>query len=282
MVDLSIIIVSFNTKELTENCLKSLVYSLKNSSLRYEVIVVDNNSTDGSVQAIKDLPAGRQGKKAKIKNIILIENKSNFGFAKANNVGLKKAQGKYILFLNSDTDVDNIDFKELIQYMDSNSDVGALTVKVLLPDGFIDPACHRGFPTIWRAFCYFSKLEYLTARVPLLNRVFGGYHLTHLDKDTVHEIDSPSGAFYLTRKSILDKVKGFDEDFFMYGEDLDLSLRIKKSGFKVMYYPKQSMTHFKGQSGRRGSDGQLKKITNKHFYNAMKVYFKKHYGKVWN
>lgn len=265
MVDLSIIVVSYNTADLTLACLDSVSASLKKHPVQAEVIVVDNASTDDSVKSIRS--AGYN----------VVENKSNLGFGKANNIGLKKAEGKYVLFLNSDTLIQELNFKELISVMYKDEKIGVLTVRVNLEDGKIDPASHRGFPTIWRSFTYFSKLEYLTRDIPVLNRVFGGYHLTHLNHSTTHEIESPSGAFFLTRKSILDNLGGFDEKFFMYGEDLDLSMRIKNLGYRIFFYPEQSITHLKGKSGMKHEDSKVKGQTSRHFYDAMKIFYDKHY-----
>lgn len=271
MVYLSIIVVSYNTAELTLACLNSVVTSIKNHPIQAEVIVVDNDSTDQSVSRLKSYRLHGVGFK-------FIENKLNVGFGKANNIGLKKAEGKYILFLNSDTLLDNVNFLKLISVMDEDEKIGVLTVRVNLENGKIDPASHRGFPTIWRSFTYFSKLEQLTKHIPVLNRIFGGYHLAHLNLETTHEIESPSGAFFLTRKSILDKLGGFDEKFFMYGEDLDLSMRIKKLGFKILFYPSQHIIHLKGKSGMKNNDTKVKVQTSTHFYDAMKIFYDKHYA----
>lgn len=270
MSDLSIIIVSYNTANLTVACLDSVSASLKKNPIQAEIIVVDNASTDKSVELIKNL-------ELKAKNLKLIENRANVGFGKANNLGLKKAEGKYILFLNSDTLVEGINLQELISVMNQDEKIGVLTVRVNLENGCLDPASHRGYPTIWRSFTYFSKLEHLTRHIPILNRVFGGYHLTHLSHRTTHEIESPSGAFFLTRKSILDELGGFDENFFMYGEDLDLSMRIKRLGYKILFYPEQSITHLKGKSGIKHKDNKVKGETNKHFYESMKIFYDKYY-----
>lgn len=275
MIDLSIIVVSYNTADLTVACLDSIATSINKYPVEAEVIVVDNASADSSISLIKNL-------ELKTKNLRLIENKSNAGFGKANNIGLKKAEGKYILFLNSDTVVNDINFQELISVMDRDEKIGVLTVRVNLENGALDPASHRGFPTIWRSFTYFSKLEQLTRYIPILNRLFGGYHLTHLNHQTTHEIDSPSGAFFLTKKSILDEVGGFDEKFFMYGEDLDLSMRIKKLGYKILFYPEQSITHLKGKSGMKHDDNEVKGQASNHFYEAMKTFYDKHYIKKYS
>jgi GT2 family glycosyltransferase len=270
MMKLSIIILSYNTKEVTERCLTSLLKSLPHTKkLESEVIVVDNGSTDGSGEMLQRHKAHRVLK--------VIKNNNNLGFAQANNQAIKVAKGQYILFLNSDVILNKINFIRLVNYLDTKKEVGVLTVKVQLPSGDIDPASHRGFPTVWNSFCYFFKLEKLLGRFPFIGRLFGGYHLAYLDLATAHEIDSPSGAFYLTRKKILDEVDGFDEQFFMYGEDLDLSYRIKEAGYKVLYYPLFSVTHLKYVSGLATVDEKVKNKIKKHFYQAMKIFYKKHY-----
>lgn len=216
MVDLSIIIVSFNTESITEKCLVNLKKNLSNYPLSNQVIVVDNDSKDGSIAMLKKMARSWS-------NLKIICSSKNLGFGKANNLGLKSAQGKYILYLNSDAIVKNIDFRDLINVFESQENLGGLTVKVILPNGKIDPACHRGFPTIWRSFTYFSGLEKMFINVPFLNRVFGGYHLTNLNLNEVHEIDVPTGAFFFTKKEIVQKIGGFDESYFAYGEDIEMA-----------------------------------------------------------
>lgn len=272
MKDLSIIIVSYNTKEITKKCLNALKKSLYiTPKVRSEIIVVDNGSTDSSVSMLKKF----KNSQIPIKTIF---NSKNVGFAKANNEGLAVSEGKYILFLNSDVIIEDVNFEDLIYYMNKNPEVGVLTVRVRLPNGKIDMASHRGFPTLWNAFTYLTKLESLLKNVPKLSKIFCGYHLTYYDLNTIHEIDSPSGAFYFTRKSILDKVSGFDTKFFMYGEDLDLSYRIKKLGYKIMYYPLFTVLHLKYQSGIKKKNKFLQQKTKKYFYEAMKTFYDKHFS----
>lgn len=260
---LSVIILSYNTKNLTKRCILVLLKNLRrNKNILSEVIVLDNASKDGSDIMLQDL----QNKNSEIK---LILSKKNLGFAKGNNKAQKIAKGKYILYYNSDVIVQDVNFEILTAYLDKKSDVGGLTVKVVLPDGNIDPASHRGFPTLRNSLFYFCGLEKLTGNIPLLNRIFGGYHLTHLDLTGVHEIDSPSGAFYLARKDLLNKLAGFDESFFFYGEDLDLSFRIKKLGYKIIYYPIYKVLHLKHASSGNS--------TRFHFYDAMMIFYRKHY-----
>lgn len=295
--DLSIIILSYNTSSITKKCIDSLLLSLqKVPKINSEVIVLDNASSDNSIAMLKNYQKKISGqnksypkknnelnKKKYLENIVFktIFSKKNLGFSKGNNVALKRANGKYVLFLNSDAIIKNIDFYELIEYFEKNPDIGALTVKLVFQNGDIDPASHRGFPTLWRSFTYFTKLEKLFGKIPFINKYFGGYHLTYLDLNKTHEIDSLSGAFFLTRKSILNKLKGFDEKFFMYGEDLDLSYRIKKLGYKIIYYPKFTVLHLKYQSGLKRNDNNknIKEKTNIAFFDAMKIFYNKHFAK---
>ncbi|MEN9327556.1 MAG: hypothetical protein RI947_364 [Candidatus Parcubacteria bacterium] len=278
MKDLSVIIVSYNTKDITKDCLDSLFASFhsieKHNPFTAEVIVVDNGSQDGSQDM---LTAYKHSSRSFTYSSIL--QKNNTGFSKANNVGLSKANGKYILYLNSDVIVNSVNFAELVKYMDHDTLIGALTVRVNLTHGGIDPASHRGFPTAWRAFCYYARLEKIFGSIPVFNRIFGGYHLTYLNLDTVHQIDSCTGAFFMARASLLHEVKGFDETFFMYGEDLDLAYRIKERGYKVLYYPLYIVTHLKHKSGLSSSSISTAGKTKDYFYDSMKLFYRKHYAK---
>jgi len=270
--DLSIIIVSYNNPSLTFFCLKKLITSFNKSKISFEIIVVDNGSTDETVKKLKEI-------KKKNNNLILIENKKNLGFGKANNQGIKIAKGRYILFLNSDVLVEKIDWVKLINFLDDKKEVGALTVKVKLKNGQIDPASHRGFPTLWRSFCYFSSLEKVLSFNSFFKKIFGGYHLLHLDLNKIHEVEAISGAFFLTRKKLMEKLGGFDEDFFMYGEDLDLCFRIKNLNYKIIYYPYFEVLHFKYQSGLKSKDKNINLKTKFYFFQAMKIFYQKHYQK---
>jgi len=275
MRDLSVIVLSYNTKRITEDCLDSLYKSLLSSKILSEVIVVDNNSADGSTTMINKFKKRKSIDKIQIKSIF---NNQNLGFPKGNNQGIKIASGKNILFLNSDVLIKNLKWDDLLEYFNKNSEVGVLTVKVLLTNGKVDPASHRGFPTVWNSFCYYSKLEKIFGKLPVANKLFGGYHMTYFSHNFTHQIDSPSGAFYLTRKKILDSINGFDDKtFFLYGEDLDLSFRIKKMGYKILYYPKFNVLHLKSVSGLKKKNLKIKNETRGHFYDAMKKFYAKHY-----
>lgn len=275
--DLSIIILSFNTETITKNCLTSLVKNLsKESSIKTEILIVDNASSDGSPDMIKKFTEKYKNTHIEVRAIL---NKKNKGFGGGNNQAIKLARGRYILFLNSDTVIEHIEFIKLIEYMENDPQIGALTVKVVLPNGEIDPASHRGFPTIWNSLSYFLNLEKWSHNIPFLNRIFGGYHLSYLDLKKIHEIDSPTGAFYLVKKETLQSVGGFDDDlFFMYGEDLDLSYRIKKAGYKIIYYPYFTVTHLKYKSGLKITNPLIQQKTRTYFYDSMKHFYKKHYS----
>lgn len=274
--DLSVIIVSYNTKDMTMQCIGKLQSAFSAGKLKNEIIIVDNNSQDGSPEAFKKLSQTHS-------NIKVIYNTGNSGFGKANNQGMALAEGRYILYLNSDVYVPEEPFLDaLIEQLDTHTLVGALTVRVQLATGALDPASHRGFPTVWRSFCYYMGLEKLTANIPVLNRIFGGYHLTYLPLSTRHEIDTPTGAFFLARKDILDTLNGFDEDFFMYGEDIDLSFRIKRLGYVIVYDPTYSVLHLKNQSGiKKKNNSEVQKKTRNYFYESMAIFYQKHYEKMY-
>ncbi len=261
-INVSIIILSYNTRDLLERCLSSL-FQAETEQDRWEVIVVDNASADGSAAAVK------KG----FPRVHVIENKKNLGFAAGNNIGIKKSKGNIILLLNSDTEVSVGAIQETVSYLDHHPKVGVVTCKLIRPDGSMDPACHRGFPTPGAALAYFSGLEKIFPTISL----FGGYHQGYKDFSQPHEIDSPSGAFFLVKKEVIDQVGLLDERFFMYGEDLDWSYRIKKAGWSIIFYPYVSVLHKKWQSGKGHSDETQRHETQKHFFEAMQLFYKKHY-----
>jgi len=261
--DLSIIIVNYKTKALLKQCLDSI--------FNYEIIVVDNDSRDGSAEMVeKEFP-----------KVELIKNKENLGFAKGNNQALRRAQSKYILFLNSDTIVPKETIPELLSYLEKHPKIGVVTPRLELRDGKIDLDSHRGFPQPWAAFCYFTGLEKLFPG----SKTFGQYHQTWKELNTVHEIDSCCGAFLLTRKKILEKIGGFDESYFFYGEDLDLCFRIKQKDWKIVYYPKVKAIHYKGaSSGLRKESRDVSQVDRKTrlkavqaSIEAMEIFYDKFY-----
>ncbi|MFA9288799.1 MAG: glycosyltransferase family 2 protein [Weeksellaceae bacterium] len=279
MQTLSVIILSFNTKAITQQCLERLITSLeKDSSFNSDIIVVDNASIDGSSDMLTAFVKRHKNTKISLRTIL---SKENTGYTKGNNMGVEKATGKYVLFLNSDVLINDLNWDQLIEFIEADKTVGALTVKVALEDGSLDWASHRGFPTVWRSFSYFTKLEKLTENIPVLNRVFGGYHQGYKDLAATHEVDVITGAFFLIKADLLKKLKGFDEIFFMYGEDIDLAYRIKQAGYRILYYPRYTVTHLKYQSGLGTTATDVKTKTRGYFYDAMKIFYKKHYAKQY-
>jgi O-antigen biosynthesis protein len=253
---LSIVIVNYNVKYFLEQCLYSVRRASEN--LQTEVFVVDNNSVDGSVKMVRE----------KFPEVILIENKDNTGFSKANNQAIKLSAGEYVLLLNPDTVVESDTFSKILQFMDSHADAGGLGVKMIDGKGNFLPESKRGLPTPSVAF---YKIFGLSKFFPK-SRVFGKYHLGFLDKDQVNPVEILSGAFMLLRKSVLDKIGLLDETFFMYGEDIDLSYRILKAGFQNYYYPETRIIHYKGESTKKGSINYVVL-----FYNAMIIFARKHF-----
>jgi GT2 family glycosyltransferase len=226
-----------------------------------EVIVVDNNSSDNSIEFLKPAFPG----------VCFIANKENLGFAKACNQGVAISKGKYILFLNPDTIVPEDCFLKCISFLDAKENAGALGIKMLDGSGRFLKESKRGFPSP-AASLY--KLFGLSKLFPH-SAVFSKYHAGHLDKDQNHEIEVLAGAFLMVKKEVLDRTGGFDETFFMYGEDIDLSYRIIKEGYKNYYFAESSIIHFKGESTRKESLNYVKM-----FYNAMSIFVRKHYGQT--
>ena len=272
-MQLSVILVSYNSVKVLKPCLEYLRQRLRSNFAAHqsEIIVVDNHSADGSLAWLQ--------KQQDLKLSLL---KENIGFGRANNVGLQIAKGKYVLFLNTDVYLkEKIDFVKLLNFLKKNPRAAGLTIKLLLPNGQIDPASHRGFPTPYNALTYFLGLERLTAPIPGLNRLFGGYHLLYRGLKTVHEIDSPTAAFFLLKKKVVDHLGGFDPDYFFYGEDLDLSYRIKKLGYSLWYYPFYQAVHLKYQSGKKSTNEQARKLSQKYFYQTMLTFYEKHYHQIY-
>jgi hypothetical protein len=219
------------------------------------------------------------------KDVILIKNKQNLGFSKANNIGVKKTSGKYVLFLNSDTIVYENTLKYMVDFMDKHENAGAATCKLIMPNGEIDDASHRGFPTPWNAFSHFSGLSKIFSKT----KTFGGYNLTYLDFEKVHEIDVLAGAFMLVRRSAGEKVGWWDEDYFFYGEDIDFCFMLKQNDWKIYYVPEVSILHYKGVSGGlkkisehiSTADKTTKAKSTRERFNAMRIFYKKHYEKEY-
>ena len=262
---LSIIIVNYNTYYLTKQTIESVLE--KQHPFDYEILLVDNASQDGSIEALEETFKEEVSEG----NVHIIKNKENLGFAKANNIGMRKAKGTYILLLNSDTEVEGACLENCLAQMEQNEKLGALGCKVVLPNGMLDHACKRGFPTPKASLYYFLKWD---KKNPMK---YGQYDALHLGEDEVGEVDALMGAFMLMPKKVLDEVGLLDEDFFMYGEDIDLCYRIKAAGYKILYYPKERIIHYKGGSSKRR---RHKVIYD--FHQAMWIFYRKHYFKEYN
>jgi GT2 family glycosyltransferase len=261
-MDLSIIILSYRSQEDLKRLLPTVFASEgiefgpigADVSRQYsaEVIVVDNGSPDGTWDFLQ---ATSYNLKA-IKNI-------NNGFSKGNNLAIRQANGRYVLLLNPDTTVEKHTFKTMLDFMENRHEVGMATCKIIKPDGSLDRAARRNFPNPWNAMLRFLRLQKFSSKP---------YNLDDSTADQEMEIDSLVGAFLLTRKSLIDKIGLLDEDFFMYGEDIDWCWRCKEAGFKVWYYPKTSITHYKGESSKKIPFRALK-----WFHDAMWIFYRKHY-----
>lgn len=270
MIELSIVIVSYNTKDVLKECLESIYKTAKN--LSFEVIVVDNASKDETEKEIAKL---------EYPGFKFIQNKENLGFSKANNIGVKETSGRYVLFLNPDVVVHSQTLEGMVYFMDEEREVGAATCKVILKNGRIDDASHRGFPTPWNSFTHFSGLAKLFGKI----EHFGGYNLKHLDLSQTHEIDALAGAFMLVRREAGEEVGWWDEDYFFYGEDLDFCYMLQQKGWKIYYVPEFSVLHYKGVSGGlkkvskdiTTADSETKKRATKARFDAMRIFYKKHY-----
>jgi len=254
---LSIVIVNYNVKHFLEQCLKSVFTSLE--GMQGEVIVVDNNSVDGSVEMIKD----------KFPQVSLIANQSNSGFSKANNQAIRVSKGEYVLLLNPDTVIQEDTLQKCIGFMDKTSNCGGLGVQMIDGKGRFLPESKRGLPTPAVAF---YKIFGLSNLFPF-SKTFGQYHLGYLPKNKIHEVDVLSGAFMMLRKSTLDEIGLLDEDYFMYGEDIDLSYRITQAGYKNYYYPETRIIHYKGESTKKSSVNYVLV-----FYKAMIIFARKHFS----
>ncbi|MBC7827759.1 MAG: glycosyltransferase [Chitinophagaceae bacterium] len=267
IVKVSVIIVSYNVKYFLEQSLCSVKNAIDQCSMangklkpeesHAEVIVVDNNSSDGSLQYLQ----------SKFPFVRFISNHENTGFARANNQALQQAKGQFILFLNPDTILPGNFFSTCIPAMENAPGIGALGVQMIDGTGTFLQESKRGFPTTWASFC---KLSGLTALFPN-SAFFAKYYLGHLDRNGNHEVDALSGACMLVRKDVLDRSGGFDERFFMYAEDIDLSFEIRQSGYINYYLAEISIIHFKGESTKK--DARYVKL----FYKAMIQFVQKHY-----
>ena len=255
---LSIIIVSFNAREHLELCLMAAARSL--SRIEGEIIVVDNNSTDGAPEMVEE----------RFPSVKLIKNSTNTGFSKACNLGWKSSGGSTILFLNPDCIIAEHTLANTLTYIANHEKAGALGVQMIDGTGNFLKESKRGKTGSWDSF---SRLSGLSSRFPN-SRFFSEYYQPHINKDAVSEVPVLSGAFFMVKRAVLEKAGGFDERYFMYAEDIDLSLTIRRLGYRNIYYGEETVLHFKGGSTTR--DHQY--ISR--FYNAMRLFVKKYHGPI--
>jgi len=265
-VDLGIVIVNWNTRALLQRCLETVYAST--GDLTYQVVVVDNASSDDSAAMVRQ----------HFPQATLIVNPINGGYSYANNIGLR-AMGyhaandvdadapRYALLLNPDTEVDPTSLVDMVRYMDANPQVGIAGPKLILEDGRLDLACRRSFPTPEVAFYRFSGLAKLFPK----SQRFARYNMTYADIDQEIEVDSVVGAYMQLRKECIARVGLLDETFFMYGEDLDWAFRVKQAGWTVMYHPQVKVKHVKRAASRRSPKAQFE------FVRAMLIFYRKHY-----
>ena len=263
-IKLSVIILNYNTAGLLKTCLSAVLESNGFEGKELEIVVVDNNSSDNSVEMVrKEYP-----------DIKLIRNKKNLGFSAGNNIGIKNSSGKFLTLLNSDTLVEPDSLISVLKAMENDRSIGAATCLLQMADGKIDPASHRGFPTPWNSLSYFLGFEKLFPN----SRFFGGYHQSWKNLKVPHEVDCISAAFMMVSGEVIDKVGLLDERFFMYGEDIDWCLRIKEAGFKIFFYPGVKTLHLKRQSGRENrADQSIRKNAKRQFIETMAQFYSKHY-----
>jgi len=258
---ISVIIISYNVKEFLQQCILSLKTAL--DKFEHEIIIVDNDSVDGTVNIIRQ----------KFPEIILLENRTNVGFAKACNQGLAIARGELILLLNPDTMIQEDTIRVMTVFFDNHPEAGAAGCKILNADGTLQLACRRTFPTPSVAL---PKLLGLSRIFPKV-KAFSSYNLTYLDPDQMTEVDAVSGSFLMLRKAVYAQIGGLDEDYFLYGEDLDYCYRIKAGGWKIFYVPDTKIIHYKGESTKLASFDNF--IV---FYRAMDIFANKHFGKSYS
>lgn len=262
-MQLSVIILNYNVRYFLEQCVLSVQKALE--GIDAEIIVIDNDSSDDSCQMIKE----------KFPNVTLIENKENLGFPKGNNIGVAQAKGEYICILNPDTVVAEDTFSKILSFVTSsgveNSQLGIIGCKLIDGSGKFLPECKRGVPTPWVAFTKIFGLYKLFPKSSWFNQ----YYAMHLDENQSGEVDILVGAFMIMKRDLYIEVGGFDENCFMYSDDIDLSYLVKKAGYSNYYFADTTVIHYKGESTVR--DG----LYMKRFREAMQFFYKKHFKKSW-
>lgn len=257
-MDVSVIVVNWNTKAILHDCLKS-IYEQR-GEIDFEVIVIDNASTDGSAEMVKK----------NFPRVTLVENSDNLGFARANNIGIQASKGRYACLVNSDVIVLEDCIKNLMSFMDKHPTTGMAGPRILNPDRTLQPSC-RHFPTIWNNLCPALGLNHLFSK----SAFFSGWIMNYWNHDSVRSVDALSGCFWMVRRKALNEVGLLDENFFIYGEDLDWCKRFHKAGWDILFYPDAEAIHIGGASS---ANAPIK------FYLEMQKadlqYWRKHHGKI--
>ena len=269
------VIVSHNPGPFLYTCLERLAASTT-ERFALEAVVVDNASVDDTVERLRTLPYPW---------LRVIAHTSNAGFAVASNIGIRALAADYILLLNPDTELQPGTLDTMIQFMEAHPEAAVSSPRLVLPNGELDPACHRGFPTPWASLTYMAGLEKLFPR----RRLFNGYHRWHEDLDQTHEIDAPSGAFMLIRSRVIEVIGVLDERFFMYTEDVDFCLRARKAGYRIYYHPAETVLHVKGTTtGIKRHTEHLSQASMETrllclnaFYDSTKKFYDKHYARAY-
>ena len=249
-MDVSVVIVNYNVRYFLEQCILSVQAASKNISS--EIIVVDNNSTDESCKILSE----------KYPEVVFIQNKENVGFSIANNQGVKIATGNYVLIINPDTIIAEDTLDKIVKYAKTKQNLGVLGVKLIDGSGEFAPESKRGIPTPNASF---NKLFGISSKRT------GKYYATHLDENESGIIKVASGAFMFIKRTVFNEVKGFNEDYFMYGEDIDLSMKLMNKGYQNYYYADTQIIHFKGESTPK----DIKYLN--YFHEAMRIFYKKHF-----
>jgi GT2 family glycosyltransferase len=255
---LSIIIVNYNTEKLLKGCLESVYASANGTPL--DIWVVDNNSRDNSMPMVK----------SQFPSVQVLENPSNVGFSKANNMVISRSRSEYILLLNPDTLVMGDAIERMLTFMNKHPEVGIAGCKVLNRDGTLQLACRRSIPTPKAAFFRLMGLSLLFPK----SKTMAQYNMTYKSPDQTHEVDAVSGAFLMIRRKVVEDIGLLDERFFMYGEELDWCLRAKRAGWTVMYHPDAQIVHYKGESTKYNN-----RRASYEFYRAMYLFHKKHFAR---
>ena len=263
---LSVVILNYNTMQLLDDCLSSLKKLEK--EVDFEVIVSDNGSTDGSLAMVAK----------KFPKVKVIENNENLGFGRGNNRAKKLSKGKYVLFLNTDTIVDQNALKSCVDYLEMHKDVGAVTCRVELKNGKLDKDTRRSFPTPWVSLTHLVlKLDKIFPK----SKLFAKYWYGYIPEDATHDVDVIQAAFLMAPRKLLNELDWFDEDYYLDGEDIDLCWRIKNKGKRLVYYPKAKIIHLKGfTKGKNKKSKKKVSLAEKIKFrsssvNSMEIFYRK-------